>query len=397
MEWIRKNYLALAALAIIVAAVIVPAAWDFLADAGLAPRGFDVHYRQVALRGGTLLVQAQRFDLDTDTDSSIRASADDTVILELGGADIWTWNDPAAAAASGDLLDTTATLTIMDGSDVQIGWDVNITGADHTGTGNTITGIDLGFATGDAQSASTAFVIGSTWDLGIDTDAPIFSSAVQWYDDFLGDLVLGQYTEISGADAQAVQAIVEEQFGVYQLTSGDVGDTPANDLEAITLSLEWQGDQGSLIFETRIHIDTAVTTAAVCAGLSDDVATVEMPAVISVATITTNATDGVFFCYDTDATTDEWYFISVDSDTDGTGTAITGTAPVADTYQVLRIEVDTAGAVCRGYIDGTLSITITAGCLTSTVALAPWVGIDSHTAASRILDIDYIYTAAQRN
>ena len=122
-----------------------------------------------------------------------------------------------------------------------------------------------------------------------------------------------------------------------------------------------------------------------------------MPATISGTTVTTNASDGVFFCFDVAADTDEWYFISVDSDTDGTGTAITGTAPAQNTYQTMRIEVDTAGAVCRGYIDGTLSITITAGCVTNTVALTPVVVVDSSSAASVVLDVDYWFIAAMRN
>lgn len=307
--------------------------------------------------------------------------------------------DTPAAGAGGDLIDITDTLAIMDGADTFQVLDINLTGANHTGTGNIIQGITLNLATNDAQAAETALVVDGSWDRAADFGSlPVVSTAAYWFDDFFGDAVRTQYTEFSGADGQAVQAIVEEQFGVYQLTSGDVGDTPANDIEGIALSLEWQADQGSLILEARLHMDASVTTAAMCVGLNDDVTTDEMPFIIGGSdVVTSNASDGVAFCFDTDADTDEWFFLGVDSNTDATGNAATGTAPAADTYQILRIEVDTAGAVCRGYINGTLEITLTANCVTNTIALAPWIAVDSHEAASHIVDIDYIYVSADRN
>ena len=335
-------------------------------------------------------------DLDDDNDTSICADTDDQIDFELGGADVFVFADAPAAGAGGDLLDITDGLAIMDGSDTVLALDINLTNANHTGTANVLTGIELALGVQDAQAVETGVII-TGGDYAIDVgNLPVIATAQYWFDDFLGDAVFGQYTEISGADGQAVQTIVQEQYGVYQLTSGDVGDTPVNDLEAITLSLEWQADQGSLVMEVRLHMDTAVTTSAMCIGFNDDVSTVEMPFKIVGTTVTSNAANAVAFCFDTDADTDEWYFLGVDGDTDATGNAITGRAPVADAYQVFRIEIDAGGEVARGYINGVLEGELTANAVLITALLAPWIGVDSHTNASRIVDIDYIYVSAGR-
>lgn len=249
-----------------------------------------------------------------------------------------------------------------------------------------------------ASYASTAILIGDEWNYSIDSSAPALLSAQTKFDDFLGDLQLEDMFEISGSDGQAVQALVSEQYGVYQLTSSDAGTNCASDCEGFNYGLGWQADQGSLVFETRLHLDGDVATAGICVGFSDDESTVEIGFGISGTTITSTVTDGVMFCYDTDATTDQWYFLGVDSGTDAPDNAITGVVPVVNVYQVLRIEVDSAGAVCRGYIDGVLEITLTSGCVTNTVALAPGIWVDSASnAASHVFDVDYIYVSADRD
>lgn len=343
-------------------------------------------------------VQSLRIDLDSDSDSSLRASADDTIVLELAGSDLWTWITPAAAGVGGDLLDLTATFAAMNGSDSLIGWDINLTGANHAGTANTLTGIDLALTTPDAQATERAIVINSNWDLAMDTAAPIVGTAAVWFDDFFGDTVDPAWdTSISGTDPQAVQAIVVEQYGVYELTSGNAGTGIAVDGEGLFGGLEWSADQGSLIFETRLHLDTDILTVSICAGLTDVVG-LEMPATIGGAdAITTNASDGVFFCFDSRATTLQWFAIGVDTNVDATGNAATGTAPAGDTYQTLRIEVSSDGVEAKFYINGTLAITTTANSVTAATLLTPVVIIEpASSAASHVVDIDYIYVGAQR-
>lgn len=310
--------------------------------------------------------------------------------------------DGVAAADAGV---TTETLEVAisspvdtTGTNIHDAVTIDIAVGNSTGGTNSVVGLQVDAITDDAQVVTTAIQVGDEWNYALDVSAPVVSTASTWYDDFLGDTAPAELFEISGSDAQAVQALVSEQYGVYQLTSSDAGTGCAADCEAFNIGLEWQADQGSLVFETRLHLDGDILTAGICAGFSDDESTVEMPFGISGTTITSTVADGVMFCFDTDATTDEWYFLGVDTGTDATGNAITGTAPVVDVYQVLRIEVDSAGAVCRGYIDGTLAITLTANCVTNTVALAPGVWVDSASnAASHVFDVDYLYVSADRD
>lgn len=73
-----------------------------------------------------------------------------------------------AASGSANPFDFTGTLGIMDNSDDFTVLDINITNADHTGSGNTIQAVDIAGITGDAEATETAVVIGTGWDYGLD-------------------------------------------------------------------------------------------------------------------------------------------------------------------------------------------------------------------------------------
>jgi len=311
------------------------------------------------------------------------------VISGVEAADSGTTNETLEVAFSSP-VDTTGTNT-------HNAITIDLTIGNATGGTNNVRGLQIDGITDDPQVVETAINVGDEWDAAINTGLPIIGTAQTWWDDFLGDIVKPEYTETSGTDAEAVQALVEEQFGVYQLTSGDAGVNTAGDAEQVSLSLNWQADQGGLVFEARLHLDTAITTVELCVGLTDTVA-LELPFTNASDTITSVASDAVAFCFDTNATTDEWWALGVAGDTDATGNGATGTAPVADTYQTLRIEIDDGGADCRFYIDGTLAGTLTANCVTPTVALAPFVTISSaQTATSHVVDVDYIFVSAARD
>jgi hypothetical protein len=316
-----------------------------------------------------------------------------TQVFKINGA-------PASAdsAATNEFVEASFSTPVdTTGTNTHNAITVDLAIGNSTGGTNNVRGLQIDAITDDPQVVETAINIGDEWDYAIDTGLPVVSSAMYWFDDFIGDIVAPEYTEASGTDAQAVQTIVEEQFGVYQITSGNAGVNTAGDAEQLSLSLEWQADQGALVFETRLHLDAAITTVEICAGLTDNVA-LELPFTNSADTVTAVADDAVAFCFDTNATTDEWWFMGVDSTTVATGTAATGTAPVTDTYQVLRIEVDDGGADCRFYIDGSLAGTLTGNCVTPTVALAPVIVISSaQTASSHVVDVDYILVAAARD
>jgi len=221
-----------------------------------------------------------------------------------------------------------------------------------------------------------------------------------FFDDFTQQTLTevdGMWIENSGTDAQAVDAaiVATAEGGQITIVSGNLDGTMAADGSQVVGHLPVQADSGGVVFETRLHIDTAITTVSVCAGLTDSTS-LEEPASIATATITTVLSDGVVFCFDSAATTKQWYAIGVDTNTDATGNALTGSAPVADTFQVLRIELDADGATARFYVDGVFKIGLTANAATPTVNLFPTVTVNATTTTSRSVDIDYIYVGHNR-
>jgi len=306
---------------------------------------------------------------------------------------------PAAAGTGGDILDITAAFAAMDGSDTSLGIDLNLTGANATGTTNLLYGIDADLTTADPQVTEKAIDLNDAdWDYAIDTGhVPIVNTSATFMDDFFGGTIAIWWTEVSGTDGEAAQAIqANAQYGEYEITSGDdnAGGCAAS-CEGLVLGTHYSADQGSLVFETRVHIDTAVANEIIFAGLTDNAA-LEMPATIITTTVTPVADDFCGFLYDDAGTTDEWWAVCADGGALATGVAATGVAPVANTYQVLRVEIDAGGEDARFYIDGTLVGTITANALTVTDLLTPMVIMDTNADESNVLDVDYVFVTAQR-
>ena len=338
-----------------------------------------------------------RFMIDADGGVDIGSANSSDVTLTAGTA-VAIFNEPAAAGSGGDIWDITATFLAMDGSDTSLGMDINLTGANATGTTNLLYGIDLDLTTADAQVTEKAIDLNdSDWDYAIDAGAvPIVSTAATFMDDFFGGTIQTWWTELSGSNGSAVQAIqANAQYGEYQITSGADGANCAADCEGIVLGTHWSADQGSLIFETRLHIDTAVANDIVFAGFSDN-AGLEMPVTMVTDTITAVADDFCGFIYDTTSTTDEWFAACFDATVEGTGSGATGIIPVANTYQVLRIEIDAGGEDARFYINGALVRTITANAITITDLLTPMIIVDTNAAESNVVDVDYVFVSAQR-
>lgn len=196
----------------------------------------------------------------------------------------------------------------------------------------------------------------------------------------------------SGGDAQAVDPAVDNQEnGVIILTSGDADGTVANDGSQMVCSIPVQADSGGLVFEARLHINTAITEISVNAGFTDSTS-LEEPFTGASDTLTSVCSDGACFVFDDGNTTKEWFAAAVDGDTDDTGNAATGSAPVADTYQTLRIEVSANGGIIYFYVDGVVVTTLSgAAGVSPDVNLYATVVICSTTTTSKSVDIDYIY------
>lgn len=226
---------------------------------------------------------------------------------------------------------------------------------------------------------------------------------VGFFEDFEGAAQAYSTTPIDGwlarkgSDAQCVDFTRTEALGGTAV--GTIGDTTASmAVSGVQLSrgLNWRADRGNLVFEAKVKL-SAITDIAVFVGFTDQVAALEMPiqSAASANTITTNASDAVGFMFDTSMTADNWWLVGVDTDVDATAQN-TSTAPVADTYATLRIELSTAG-VATFYYNGTAIGSAMTGAVSADVLLTPVIaGFNRTTSGTPTITADYIHVSADR-
>jgi len=180
---------------------------------------------------------------------------------------------------------------------------------------------------------------------------------------------------------------------------GTIGATTASMAVSgvqLDAGLDWQADMGGLVFEARVKL-SLITNIAVYVGLTDQTSALEMPiqSAASADTFTTNATDAVGFMFDTSMTTVKWWLTGVANDVDATMQNSTF-APVANTYETLRIEVDATGNAVF-FRNGLIVGTRLASAVTKTIPLTPVIaGFNRTTSGAPTITSDYIYTAALR-
>ena len=234
-------------------------------------------------------------------------------------------------------------------------------------------------------------------------DAQFLDRADYWefFDDFSNVQTLTEndipYILNAGTDDLAADPAYSAGIGGWlALVTGDDDGTTTVDSSQFALAYPIQIGKGPCIFETRLHIATATTNVSVCAGLTDSTAR-EEPASISSGTITTNATDGCVFVYDTSATTDQWYCVGVDGNTDATGNglATANGIPTAGVFQTLRIEIFNASDA-KFYIDDVHVGSLTANAASIDVNLYATVIACGDGTASKTVNVDYIYVAGPR-
>lgn len=228
---------------------------------------------------------------------------------------------------------------------------------------------------------------------------------VSEYDDFAGGGVAFSTTIQSGwrsrkgSDGGCVDWTVTP--AVSGTAVGTIGATTASMAVSGTQldrGLSWKANQGDLVFEAKVKL-SAITNIAVFIGFTDQTGALEMPiqSAASADTFTTTATDAVGFMFDTSMATDTWWLTGVANDVDAT-MQNSGAVPVANTYQVFRIELTTAG-VATFYIDGSQVGTSTglSGAVTATVALTPVIaGFNRTTSGTPTITADYIVTSGLR-
>jgi len=225
-------------------------------------------------------------------------------------------------------------------------------------------------------------------------------SDVVLFDDFTQGLNTSIWQAVEGTDsATSAAAILSGGIGgVLRMTTGDAGTGYAADAEQITQhALMWQASNGNLAFETRIKL-SAITTCYAFLGFTDTVAaSLEAPIISagSANTLTTNASDAVGFMFDTRMTDDTWWLTGVKGDTDATAQN-SGFAPVADTYETLRVEVTPEGDAIF-FRNGRQVGTLMSNALTPATDLTPVFTVSKlSVTASMTMDVDYVYVGMKR-
>jgi hypothetical protein len=173
------------------------------------------------------------------------------------------------------------------------------------------------------------------------------------YEDFFGTWAIGDAgpadtwsTTAGSGTANAVATTVANSLnGTVTLKSAsDDGAHGANCSTFTGINLGWKANQGGLAMEARLKISD-VSEAVLFVGFTDTISTtVELPIFLVAADIDSDATDACGVGYDVDGTTKQFFHGGVKNGTD-TVPAYSGTAPVDDTYFVVRVEVSSTGAV----------------------------------------------------
>jgi hypothetical protein len=219
------------------------------------------------------------------------------------------------------------------------------------------------------------------------------SKRVVFFDDFFGDVIADQWSVVEGADTTTSDAAVVSGInGICRLTTGDSATlTYAGNGIGITFGAfyNFKAEDGGLSFEARLKL-SAITTVKLFVGFTD-LGTFEAPIEGSGTAngITTNASDAVGIIFDTSMTTANFWGVGVKADTDATALNL-GVAPVADTFVILKIEVDKDGAA-KFFVNGQgRGGGVMSNAVTKTVGLTPAVYATSLVAATRTIDVDYV-------
>ena len=197
-------------------------------------------------------------------------------------------------------------------------------------------------------------------------------------------------TDTATCDAAVPAQASEQVNGVLVLTHGDVDGSLAADGAQLTGKVPMKPSAGGLVIEVRLHLNTAITTKSINVGFTD-VQTLEEPFSIATATVTSTATDAVCFVYDDGATAKTWHCFGVDTDVNCPANAAITSAPVADTFQTLRIEINAAGTVAKFFIDNVLVHTLTGAVVTAATSLYPTIVLNGTDGTAGSADIDYIF------
>jgi hypothetical protein len=143
------------------------------------------------------------------------------------------------------------------------------------------------------------------------------------------------------------------------------------------------------VVEFRFQLND-VENVAIFAGLTDsaDEGAATMPFALSVATLTSTASDAAGFLFDTDQTLDYWNIVNVKANTDAFTQLASTYTPAAATDVVLRVALDTIGKAYY-YYNG-VQVGVKANATTAATALIPFFGIKNMSATSHVATLKYV-------
>lgn len=224
---------------------------------------------------------------------------------------------------------------------------------------------------------------------GVEVNSDILrTDPAELYDRYNTGGSLSAYTMFKGSDAQATLPVISSN--ALSCVTGDVGSGFAADGTQAIFGTPILLSAGTTILEARVKI-SFITNVAFFFGFTDQIAALEMPiySAASADTITTDASDGVGFMFDTSMATDNIWLVGVNNNVDETSQN-TGIAPVLDTYLTLRITLNSSGDATF-YINGSaVGSVMTTACRTS-VSLYPTFAAMARSTGSRTFTADYLY------
>ena len=210
------------------------------------------------------------------------------------------------------------------------------------------------------------------------------------FDDFIGPVLSSaRWGTKLGSDGANAVAITPSVGGAIRFTTGgNAAHSVATNGAVLQSALNWKAANGGLVFEARVGAVSSLTGLVLYMGFTDQIASLAAPFTLSVATLTSNASNGTGFLFDAAQTTPHFNLVGVKGDTDATTQNLT-VDPATSGYHTYRVAVDSTGNA-RFFIDGLLVGTTLANAVTATTALTPVICVSSESTAARTVDCDYV-------
>ncbi len=212
----------------------------------------------------------------------------------------------------------------------------------------------------------------------VDVIAPI-----TFRDDFTDDTLATDQWVVAGVNSGTCAIEVAAQ-GHARITTGDADDDDVD----VAGEIVWNPAKGCCC-EAKIR-NNDVSGLAWNFGFSDakGEAADKIACTLSSSTLTSNAADCAMFVFDPDATTDNIYAASVDSDDESTIINTSTTSADAE-WNVLRVEIDSTGNV-DFWINGAHAGRADQSVGVSSADMCLYIGAINRETTGNTLDIDYV-------